>query len=338
MPSWGAWLVNVVHQMFSLRRSNGGARALVSIVLSVAAATALVVVGSGSANAWGPVPAPTFKSQQINGYGMPNPVVRSWASTTTNPKNAPTIIFLDGLRATPKINGWESETNVAFLANRGYNVVMPVGGQSSFYADWDRPSISAGQNSAYRWDSVLQHSLPDYLNQRGFSKNRTLVGLSMAASPAIMLATRRPDLYTRAVSMSGFPHLTAPGMQTMLRAAAYDSGRYDLNDMWGIFPNVKAFQNDPFLNVGAMRGRHLWVYAAAGVWNGLPPNIATFGTGLSGSALEVVSMEQSQTFSALARAAGANVRTSFFPVGIHAWKFWQDEVYRIDKAGWFRNG
>ncbi len=199
MPSSGAWLVNVVHQMFSLRRSNAGVRALVSIILTVAAAIAMVAVGSGTANAWGPVPAPTFKSAEINGYGMPDPVVRSWASTTTKPSQAPTIIFLDGLRATPRINGWESETNVAYLSQRGYNVVMPVGGQSSFYADWDRPSISAGQNSAYRWDSVLQNSLPNYLDKRGFSKNRTLVGLSMAASPAIMLATRRHDLYTRAV-------------------------------------------------------------------------------------------------------------------------------------------
>ncbi|WP_299576029.1 alpha/beta hydrolase family protein [uncultured Williamsia sp.] len=323
---------------YASRRAPHVRAALSTLIVAMIAAFGLVTVGTGAANAWGPRPAPTFKSAQINGYGMPNPVIRTWASTTTNPAQAPTVIFLDGLRATNDVNGWEKETNVPFLSQHGYNVVMPVGGQSSFYADWDAPSPSAGQTRPYRWNSVLTGSLPAYLNSLGFSRNRTLVGLSMSAAPAIMLATTRPDLYTRAVSMSGFPHPTAPGMQTMLRAAAFDSGRYDLNDMWGIFPNVKAFQNDPWLNLGAMRGKHLWVYAAAGIWNGPPTNIATFGTGLSGSALEVVSQEQSQTFALAARAAGANVRSSFWPVGIHAWQFWQDEIWRIDRAGWFRNG
>ncbi|MBE7161494.1 MAG: mycolyltransferase [Williamsia herbipolensis] len=323
---------------FASRRAPSVRAALSTLVVALVAAFGLVTVGTGTANAWGPRPAPTFKSATINGYGMPSPVIRTWASTTTNPAQAPTIIFLDGLRATNDVNGWEKETNVPFLSQRGYNVVMPVGGQSSFYADWNAPSPSAGQTRPYRWNSVLTGSLPAYLDSLGFSRNRTLVGLSMSAAPAIMLTTTRPDLYTRAVSMSGFPHPTAPGMQTMLRAAAFDSGRYDLNNMWGIFPNLKAFQNDPWLNLPAMAGRHLWVYAAAGIWNGPPTNIATFGTGLSGSALEVVSQEQSQTFALAARAAGANVRSSFWPVGIHAWQFWQDEIWRIDRAGWFRNG
>lgn len=313
-------------------------RPLVGLIVSLLLAVGMLVVGTGTASAWGPNPAPTFRAAKIDGYGMGDPVIRTWASTTTKPSAAPTIIFLDGLRARNDVNGWEKETNVAYLSQRGYNVVMPVGGQSSFYADWDNPSPSAGQTRPYRWNSVLTGSLPAYLNSLGFSRNRSLVGLSMAASPAIMLATTRPDLYSRAASISGFPHLTAPGMQTMLRAAAIDSGRFDLNNMWGIFPNVRAFQNDPLLNVGAMRGKHLWIYAAAGVWNGPPTSVATFGTGLSGSALEVVSMEQSQTFALAARAAGANVRSSFWPIGIHAWEFWQTEIGRIERAGWFRNG
>ena len=55
------------------------------------------------------------------------------------------VYALDGLRAPETLNGWEIETNVAqMLTDWNINVVMPVGGQSSFYADWNAPSSFFG--------------------------------------------------------------------------------------------------------------------------------------------------------------------------------------------------
>src|SRR5436305_10458684 len=50
---------------------------------------------------------------------------------------APAVYLLDGLRARDDRNGWDIETN-AFdeYQGSGMSVVMPVGGRSSFYADW----------------------------------------------------------------------------------------------------------------------------------------------------------------------------------------------------------
>ncbi|WP_076480809.1 alpha/beta hydrolase [Williamsia sterculiae] len=326
-----------------VQRSLRSVTALSALAVALLVSLSLLTVGAGTASAWGPPGTKGFRDATINGYGMDVKTrVRTWASQTSNPKTAPTVIFLDGLRATNDVNGWEKETNVAYLSRHGYNVVMPVGGQSSFYEDWNAASPTAGQRAPYRWRSVLTKSLPAYLNSIGFSGNRTLVGLSMAASSAVMMATDYPQLYKRAVSMSGFMHLTAPGMQTMLRAAAFDAGRFDLNNMYGIFPNISAFTRDPTLNLPRMAGKHFLLYAGTGAWGGRNPVGRTWvdniGTGLDGSAIEVLSMEQSRTFALAAQIAGAKVRADFPAVGIHSWGYWQDEIWNISNSGWFFNG
>jgi Putative esterase len=51
------------------------------------------------------------------------------------------VLLLDGLRARDDLNGWDINT-AAFdwFYQSGVSVVMPVGGQSSFYSDWYRPA------------------------------------------------------------------------------------------------------------------------------------------------------------------------------------------------------
>jgi diacylglycerol O-acyltransferase / trehalose O-mycolyltransferase len=49
------------------------------------------------------------------------------------------VYLLDGLRARDDFNGWDINT-AAFdwYRGSGLSVVMPVGGESSFYADWNQ--------------------------------------------------------------------------------------------------------------------------------------------------------------------------------------------------------
>ncbi len=50
--------------------------------------------------------------------------------------------MLDGLRAQDDFNGWDINTQAfEWYLNSGLSVVMPVGGQSSFYADWYSPGL-----------------------------------------------------------------------------------------------------------------------------------------------------------------------------------------------------
>ncbi|PRC41997.1 hypothetical protein C6A85_000000112765, partial [Mycobacterium sp. ITM-2017-0098] len=47
------------------------------------------------------------------------------------------VLLLDGLRAQDDFNGWDINTAAfEWFYESGVSVIMPVGGQSSFYADW----------------------------------------------------------------------------------------------------------------------------------------------------------------------------------------------------------
>src|SRR5699024_12196454 len=74
------------------------------------------------------------------------------------------LILLDGLRARDDFNGWDIQTN-AFDKFRHDNltVVMPIGGQSSWYADWNAPSAINGQDYTYKWETFIGVELPNYL-------------------------------------------------------------------------------------------------------------------------------------------------------------------------------
>ena len=58
------------------------------------------------------------------------------------------VYLLDGLRAQDDYNGWDINTN-AFeeYYQSGLSVIMPVGGQSSFYSNWYQPSSATGRTT-----------------------------------------------------------------------------------------------------------------------------------------------------------------------------------------------
>ena len=54
------------------------------------------------------------------------------------------------MRARGDLSGWEIETEVAReLTKWNINVVMPVGGPSSFYADWNAPGNFLGLSTGF---------------------------------------------------------------------------------------------------------------------------------------------------------------------------------------------
>ena len=55
--------------------------------------------------------------------------------------NSPAVYLLDGLRAQDDFNGWDINTPAfEWYYGSGLSVIMPVGGQSSFYSDWYKPA------------------------------------------------------------------------------------------------------------------------------------------------------------------------------------------------------
>ena len=71
------------------------------------------------------------------------------------------MYLLDGLRAQDDYSGWDINTPAfEWFYNSGISVVMPVGGQSSFYSDWYSPSNFNNQPYTYKWETFLTSELP----------------------------------------------------------------------------------------------------------------------------------------------------------------------------------
>ncbi|MGQ4598772.1 alpha/beta hydrolase-fold protein [Nocardia sp. R6R-6] len=260
---------------------------------------------------------------------------------------------LDGMRAPDNLNGWEIETNIpAVLAGNNINVVMPVGGMSSFYADWNAASeffgVPAGSGSStgsgildgfaggpgksyrYQWETFLTDNLRKALRDRlGFNPNRNgAFGLSMGGSAALTLAAYHPDQFSFAGSFSGYLNISAPGMREAIRAAMMDAGGYNVDSMappWG----PQWLRMDPFVFAPNLirNGTRLWIAAASGLPSATDP--LSFNT-LNGMGLETLALANTKAFQVrMATLGGGNAVYSFPPVGIHAWNNWTDEATRM---------
>ncbi|MET8876740.1 alpha/beta hydrolase family protein [Nocardia sp. NPDC004604] len=270
------------------------------------------------------------------------------------------VYVLDGQRAPETLNGWEIETNVPeVLASWNINVVLPVGGMSSFYADWNAPSnffgispgsagsstgsgateaFLAGPGKSYRydWETFLTQQLRFALRDRlGFNPNRNGVfGLSMGGSAALTLAAYHPDQFSFAGSYSGYLNISAPGMREAIRAAMMDAGGYNVDSMappWG----PQWLRMDPFVFAPRLIANGTRVWVAAG--SGLPmsedltiPLLAATDRVVRGAPLEALALANTRAFQVRMMTLGAqNVVYSFPPAGLHAWTNWQDEAYRM---------
>ena len=118
------------------------------------------------------------------------------------------VYLLDGLRAQDDYNGWDINTPAfEWYYESGLSVVMPVGGQSSFYTDWYQPSQGNGQDYTYKWETFLTQELPAWLEaNKGVSQNgNAVVGISMAGSTALTYSIYYPQKFIYAASLSGLP-------------------------------------------------------------------------------------------------------------------------------------
>lgn len=315
------------------RMANRLIAALVA-VLTVVGLTG-VVAGQASARIGG-----TQVGKQeffVNGCGMPDVKVRAWKK----PGNYKTVILLDGMRAQYDYNGWEINTNVQEMVKSGVNVVEPIGGPASFYTDWDAPSNFNGQKYRYRWNCAITKSLVGALDKRGFrvgaSKRYAIMGLSMGGNAALVIGAQNRQHFDRAGSLSGYNFLSAPGMRTALRLAMFDVDPkpWNIDAMWGPPWSIRWFQNDPFWNIGNMRGMKIFVGSGNGLfgkYNALP-NV--FDDLFKGSTLELLAFTQSKAFEAAAFVQGVPLMT-YYANGTHAWGYWQDMVWNAKNRGFFR--
>ncbi|WTL34623.1 esterase family protein [Nocardia sp. NBC_01503] len=263
------------------------------------------------------------------------------------------VYALDGMRARDDLNGWEIETNAAHtLTAANINVVMPVGGMSSFYADWTSPSTflgipagtlsgtgsgaaqalagGPGKTSTYKWETFLSQNLPAALRDRlGFSSTRNgVVGLSMSGSSALVLAAYYPSQFCYAASLSGALNLSMSGMRDAVRVAMLDAGGYNV-DALAKAKDAKWQHLDPYTFAPKLKANNTRLFISAG--SGLPSSAdAINASTIQGMGIEAIALVGTKSFQARFNSLGGkNVVYDFPAVGVHNWKNWESEMNRL---------
>ena len=241
---------------------------------------------------------------------------------------SPAVYMLDGLRAQDDYNGWDINTAAFEWYNgSGISMVMPVGGQSSFYSDWYKPACGKAGCSTYKWETFLTSELPQWLqaNREVKPTGSAAVGLSMAGSSSMTLAIWHPDQFIYAGSMSGFLNPSEGWWPFLINVSMGDAGGYKADDMWGSTgdPNNAWQRNDPMVNIPRLvaNNTRLWVYCG----NGNPSELG--GDNVPAKFLEGLTIRTNRTFQDNYLAAGGNNGVFNFPdSGTHDWGYWGQQL------------
>jgi diacylglycerol O-acyltransferase/trehalose O-mycolyltransferase len=249
--------------------------------------------------------------------------------------NSPGVYLLDGLRAQEDFSGWDINTAAfEWYLDSGLSVIMPVGGQSSFYSDWYSPACGKAGCSTYKWETFLTSELPSYLAaNKGVNPNRNAaVGLSMAGSSALTLAIYYPQQFQYAASLSGFLNLSEGWWPMLVGMSMGDAGGYKSKDMWGESSDPAWKRNDPMVNIGQLvaNGTRIWVFAG----NGKPADITgsgiLAGDNFNAKFLEGFTLRTNKTFQENYIAAGGKNGVFNFPqAGTHSWEYWGQQLQQM---------
>ncbi|WP_280382944.1 alpha/beta hydrolase [Nocardia wallacei] len=237
----------------------------------------------------------------------------------------PSYYLLDGLDPGERQSTWTNATDAEpFFAGRNVNVVLPMGGQASYYTDWQQDDPRFGR---YRWETFLTRELPPIIDAH-FAGNgvNAIGGLSMGGIAAFVLAVRNPGLYTAIAGYSACPDLgLAQG--PILFSIANRGGTP--GNMWGPPGGPAWGEHDPALLADRLRGTTIYLSTGTGIPGPheaeikpqLPENLFFGGPIEAGVDACVTSFEQ--------RLAALHIpaRVDRSPVGTHSWSYWQDQLH-----------
>lgn len=242
------------------------------------------------------------------------------------------LYLLDGLRAQDDANGWDINTAAfEWYYKSGLSVVMPVGGQSSFYTDWYRPAAGSNGTLTYKWETFLTQELPSWLatNRQVQPLGSAVVGLSMSGGAALNLAIWHPQQFSFAGSLSGFLNPSEGLWPTLIGFSMKDAGGYNSTDMWGMANDPAWRRNDPSVNVNRLVANNtaIWAYCGNGTTGDLDTPDGNFGTLYSAQFLENIMVDTNKKFQQKYQAAGGrNAKFDFPSNGTHSWAYWGSQL------------
>jgi diacylglycerol O-acyltransferase / trehalose O-mycolyltransferase / mycolyltransferase Ag85 len=295
--------------------------------LTVAAIGAALLAGLiGAVGGWATAGAFSKPGLPVEYLEVPSPSMGRNIKVQFQGGGSHAVYLLDGLRAQDDYNGWDINTP-AFeeFYQSGLSVIMPVGGQSSFYSNWYQPSSGNGQNYTYKWETFLTQEMPLWMqaNKQVSPAGNAAVGLSMSGGSALILAAYYPQQFPYAAALSGFLNPSEGWWPTLIGLAMNDSGGYNANSMWGPSSDPAWKRNDPMVQIPRLvaNNTRVWVYCG----NGTPSDLG--GDNMPAKFLEGMTLRTNEQFQNTYTAAGGRNGVFNFPAnGTHSWPYWNQQL------------
>ena len=241
------------------------------------------------------------------------------------------VYLLDGLRAQDDYNGWDINTPAfEWYYGSGLSMIMPVGGQSSFYTDWYQPSEGNGQDYTYKWETFLTRELPGWMaDNKGVSTSgNAIVGLSMAGNSALVLSAYYPQQFAYAGTLSGFLNPSEGWWPTLIGMAMKDAGGYNANSMWGPSSDPAWQRNDAMVQIPRLvaNNTRIWMYCGNGTPSDLDAGTTAFNL-FNAKFLEGFTLRTNVTWRDNYIAAGGHNAVFNFPDnGTHSCGYWGSQL------------
>lgn len=249
-------------------------------------------------------------------------------------KPAPNLYLLSGLDAGEGTANWQQQTDaLEFLSDKNVNVVLPIGGRGSYYADWRNEDPKLGVN---KWKTFFTEELPPLLDDAlGSTGLNSLAGLSTSGTAVLQLAEAKPGLFKSVAAYSGCAQIADPlGRQFVKFSVETWSGGNTVN-MYGPDNDPAWAENDPVINAEKLRGTNLYISSGNGFPTpedaryyideaGGPQGVVNLGLGV---VIEGATNYCSQNLKSKLDSIGIPATYQFPPVGTHYWPYWEEALH-----------
>lgn len=178
------------------------------------------------------------------------------------------LLLLDGASAVESHNRWINMGGAGRnFSNTDINILAPVGGGASWYADWQYPNCSLVHRNSWqqKWETFITRELRSWARWAAgvHPSLYSAAGFSMGGGSAMMLAERHNDMIQQVLSFSGQTTFAWPGLQPFINLTS-DASPCVLSP-FGSVVNPSRYEYDPILNIDKLRGRDVYAVAATGI-------------------------------------------------------------------------
>lgn len=310
---------------------------------AVALTAALTVAMLGSTAAAAPAKAPEITSVTKDGRTWHLKVYSAAMGTEIDvdvqrpadeSKPAPNLYMLNGLDGGIGSASWAAQTEaLEWLADKPVNVIQPIGGRGSYYADWRQTDPKLGEN---KWKTFFTEELPPLLDKTLNSTGRNaLAGLSTSGTSVLQLAEAKPGLWKSVAAYSGCAQIADPMGQQFVKLAVETWAGGDTNNMYGPADSPLWAENDPVINAEKLRGTNLYVSSGSGI--PVLEDVEYYLNAAPGP-MGAVNLSLGVIIEAAVNGCTANLKNKldsleipatfkFNPVGTHYWPYWEEALH-----------